>query len=82
MAVARRQTLVQLSDELLARLDALAARERQSRSEVIRAAIEAHLAADREAEIDRQIVAAYTRVPAQEVWSDEAARRMIAAEPW
>jgi len=82
MAMARAQTLVQLSDELLERLDARRAREGRSRSEVIREAIELYLAADREAEIDRLIVEAYTRQPPEDVWADEAAKRMVAAEPW
>lgn len=82
MAMARTQTLVQLSDELLERLDARRAREGRSRSEVIREAIELYLAADREAEIDRLIVEAYTRRPPEDVWGDDAAKRMVAAEPW
>jgi predicted DNA-binding protein len=82
MAMARTQTLVQLSDELLERLDARRAREGRSRSEVVREAIEQYLAADREAEIDRLIVEAYTRRPPEDVWGDEPAKRMIAAEPW
>jgi metal-responsive CopG/Arc/MetJ family transcriptional regulator len=82
MLMARTQTLVQLSDELLERLDAHRAREGRSRSEVVREAIERYLAADREAEIDRLIVEAYSRRPPEDVWGDEAARRMIAAEPW
>jgi metal-responsive CopG/Arc/MetJ family transcriptional regulator len=81
--MARTQTLVQLSDDLLERLDALRARERRSRSDVIREAIERYLTADREAEIDRQIVEAYTRIPQDEdPWLEEAARRTIGAEPW
>jgi metal-responsive CopG/Arc/MetJ family transcriptional regulator len=83
MAMGRTQTLVQLNDELLARLDAHRVRERRSRSEVIREAIERYLEADLEAEIDRQIVNAYTRVPQEDdPWLEEAARRTIAAEPW
>ncbi len=82
MAMARTQTLVQLSDDLLERLDARRAREGRSRSEVVREAIELYLAADREAEIDRLIVEAYTRRPPEDVWGDEAAKRMVAAEPW
>jgi metal-responsive CopG/Arc/MetJ family transcriptional regulator len=82
MAMARRQTLVQLSDELLARLDAYRAREGRSRSEVVRTAIERYLAADFEAEIDRRIVEAYTRLPPEDVWNEQAARQMISAEPW
>ena len=82
MAMARTQTLVQLSDELLERLDNYRAREGRSRSEVVREAIEHYLAADREAEIDRQIVEAYTRQPPEDVWAEQAAKTMIAAEPW
>ena len=82
MAMARTQTLVQLSDELLERLDNYRERDGRSRSEVIREAIEQYLAADREAETDRQIVAAYTRQPPEDVWAEQAAKTMIAAEPW
>jgi len=82
MAMARTQTLVQLSDELLERLDTHRAREARSRSEVVRAAIEQYPAADREAEIDRQLVEAYARQPPEDVWGDQAAKAMIAAEPW
>ena len=82
MVMARTQTLLQLTDELVARLDAYRAREGRSRSEVVRAAIERYLEADREAEIDRLIVDAYTRQPPADLWSDQAARQMIAAEPW
>lgn len=80
--MARTQTLVQLSDDLLDRLDRHRARARRSRSDVIREAIERYLAADREAEIDRLIVEAYSRQPGEDVWGEEAARRLIAAEPW
>jgi metal-responsive CopG/Arc/MetJ family transcriptional regulator len=82
MAMARTQTLVQLSDELLQRLDSYRAREGRSRSDVVREAIERYLAADREAEIDRLIVEAYTRQPPEDVWSEQAAKQMISAEPW
>ena len=82
MAMARTQTLVQLSHDLLARLDDYRARAGRSRSEVIREAIERYLAEDREAVTDRLIVEAYTRQPPDDAWSDEAARRMIATERW
>jgi len=82
MAMARTQTLVQLSDELLHRLDDYRAREGRSRSEVVREAIEQYLAADREAETDRLLVEAYTRQPPETVWEEQAAKDMIAAEPW
>jgi metal-responsive CopG/Arc/MetJ family transcriptional regulator len=82
MVMARTQTLVQLSDELLERLDSHRAREGRSRSDVIREAIERYLAADRDAAIDRLIVAAYEQRPPEDVWSDQAAKQMIWAEPW
>jgi Arc/MetJ-type ribon-helix-helix transcriptional regulator len=81
--MARQQTLVQLSDELVAGLDARAGREGRSRSELIREAITEYLAADREAEIDRQIVDGYTRRPQQDLLAaDWTARAIVAGEPW
>jgi metal-responsive CopG/Arc/MetJ family transcriptional regulator len=82
MVVARTPTLVQFSDDLLERLDRYRTREGRSRSEVIRDAVDRYLAQDRETEIDRLIVEAYTLRPQDDAWSDEAARRMIATEPW
>jgi metal-responsive CopG/Arc/MetJ family transcriptional regulator len=82
MVVARTQTLVQFSEDLLDRLDRYRAREGRSRSDVVREAVERYLAADREAEIDRLLVDGYTRQPATDVWREHAARDMIAAEPW
>jgi metal-responsive CopG/Arc/MetJ family transcriptional regulator len=79
----RTQTIVQLSDELLAQLDERVVREGRSRSELIREALADYLAADREAEIDRRIVDAYTRQPQEDlVGADAAARAMVVAEPW
>ena len=63
MLVARRQTLVQLSDELLAALDERAVRAGASRSQLIREAIEAYLETGRDAEIDAAIIEGYTRIP-------------------
>jgi metal-responsive CopG/Arc/MetJ family transcriptional regulator len=82
MVVARRQTLVQLSDALLEQLDRHRSREGRSRSEVIREAVERYLEADREAEIDRRIVAAYTREPQLETWGESAVERLVREEPW
>ena len=80
--MARTQTLIQLTDDLLEELDAYRVREGRSRSEVVREAIEQYLAGDREAEIDRLLVEAYTRRPPDDVWGEQTARRLIAAEPW
>jgi metal-responsive CopG/Arc/MetJ family transcriptional regulator len=82
LAMVRTPTLIQVSDELLGRLDARVARERRSRSEVVREAIERYLADDTEAEIDRAIVDAYTRQPQEDIWGDEPARRLLAEESW
>lgn len=73
---------MQLSDELLAVLDARAARERRSRSELIRDALERYLKADLDREVDRAIVEAYTREPDDEFDYADAAKRLIAEEPW
>lgn len=81
--MARTQTLVQLSDELLSQLDARVAREGRSRSELIREAISEYLVDDRDAEIDRRIVEAYERRPQEDLLgADATARAMVAAEPW
>ncbi len=81
--MARTQTLVQLSDDLLAYLDARAAREGRSRSDLIREAVAGYIAGDRDAEIDRRIVEAYTRLPQEDLLDAErTAAAMVAAEPW
>lgn len=83
MVMGRTPTLVQFSHDLLDRLDRYRHRVGRSRSDVVREAVERYLAEDREAEIDRLIVDAYTREPPVDAWSGEAAaRRMIASEPW
>jgi predicted transcriptional regulator len=73
--MARVQTMVQLSRELVESLDREAARRRISRSALIRAALEEFLSADREALIDRRIVEGYTRLPqaSADEWGDLAA---------
>lgn len=86
MSVARTQTLVQLTDELVALLDQRAVKARRSRSDLIREAIERYLAADREAEISRQIVEGYRRVPQEgddlEGWAEAAGRELVREEAW
>lgn len=72
MAMARTQTMVQLTDDLIRLLDEEASRRNVSRSAVIRAAIEAFLAGGREAELTRQIVDGYRRLPpaTPDEWAD------------
>jgi len=83
--MARTQTIVQLNDALLARLDERAARESRSRSALIRDAIEVYLQDDVEAELDRRIVEGYRRLPQtaeEDAWAEAAARDAIREEPW
>jgi predicted transcriptional regulator len=85
MSVARTQTLVQLSEELLRRLDERAAREGRSRSALIRDAVEAYLYDEENARIDREIREGYERFPETEGELREAereAREAIREEPW
>lgn len=75
--------MVQLTEPLVDLLDRRAARERVSRSQVIRDAVEQYLRADHEAEIDRQIVEGYTRLPdgPDDDWGDlDAWRDALAAD--
>ncbi|MGI8422419.1 MAG: CopG family ribbon-helix-helix protein [Gaiellaceae bacterium] len=82
--MARTQTLVQLSDSLVAALDERAARLGTSRSQLIRAAVEEYLHDEREAAIDAAIVEGYTRIPPDErdPWIEASARESIARDPW
>jgi metal-responsive CopG/Arc/MetJ family transcriptional regulator len=83
--MARTQTLVQLTEELLRRLDERVAREGRSRSALIRDAIEEYLHDEEEAEISRQIVEGYERIPVTEEETaglEREAREMIREEPW
>lgn len=83
MLMGRAQTLVQLTDELLAALDQEAVTSGRSRSDLIREAIERYLGAAAAEEIDRQIVEGYTRMPQEDdPWTEALARESIAAEPW
>lgn len=63
MVMARKEVLVQLDDELVARLDELAAKAEISRSELIRRGMTAVLEAAEWAEADRELIAAYKRQP-------------------
>jgi hypothetical protein len=68
----RIQTLVQLTDELVALLDAEAADRGVSRSALIREILAEHVTAHREDLIDRRIVEGYQRVPPArpDAWGD------------
>lgn len=77
MVMARKEVLVQLDDELVSRLDALASAEGTNRSELLRrGALTVLEAADLTA-ADRELQEAYRQVP-QEVALAKAARRLAA----
>ena len=81
--MARTQTLVQFTDELLTALDQHAAQTGRSRSDLIREAVERYLREGLEGEIDRQIQEGYRRIPQEpDPWADALARESIAEEPW
>jgi metal-responsive CopG/Arc/MetJ family transcriptional regulator len=83
--MSRTQTLVQLTSDLLRRLDERAAREGRSRSALIREAIEAFLYDEEKAKIDREIIEGYERIPTTDeelAWAEKEAREMIREEPW
>lgn len=61
--MARVQTLVQLSEELIAALDGVAERRGVSRSQVIREAVSAHLADLREVKLTAALVRGYQSSP-------------------
>jgi metal-responsive CopG/Arc/MetJ family transcriptional regulator len=81
----RTQTLVQLTTDLLRRLDERAAREGRSRSVLIRKAIEDYLRDEERDRISREIIEGYERIPPteEEMSIAEAnAREAVEEEPW
>src|SRR5262245_58112730 len=70
--MARTQTMVQLSDELITKLDREAAERGMSRSAVIREALEAHIAAREHDAIGEAIAEGYRRIPpgTPDGWAD------------
>jgi metal-responsive CopG/Arc/MetJ family transcriptional regulator len=76
--MARREVLVQLDDELVERLDALAAALRTNRSELLRRGAQAVLEAEDLAAADRDLVLAYQRQPVDSALLQSA--RRLAAE--
>jgi metal-responsive CopG/Arc/MetJ family transcriptional regulator len=78
MTMGRREVLVQLDDDLVGRLDALAARAGTSRSELLRRGALAVLWAAELADADQQLIEAYRRVPQDPAIVTAAAR--LAAE--
>lgn len=83
--MSRTQTLVQLTTDLLRRLDERAAREGRSRSALIRKAIEAYLHDEERDRITREIIEGYERIPPTEeemAIAERETREAIREEPW
>jgi len=77
MVMARREVLVQMDNELVERLDALAADLGTNRSELLRRGAQAVLDAEELATADRQLRLAYRRQPADPALV-QSARRLAA----
>ena len=81
MVMARREVLVQLDDELVERLDELAAVRGTNRSELIRRGAQAVLDAESAADADRQMQLAYRRQPADPALLQSAQRLAARTTP-
>jgi metal-responsive CopG/Arc/MetJ family transcriptional regulator len=77
MVMSRREVLVQLDDDLVERLDSLAADIGTNRSELLRRGAQAILEAEALASKDRQLQQGYRRQPADPALV-ESARRLAA----
>lgn len=77
MVMARKEVLVQLDDELVARLDRLASARRTSRSDLVRRGVLAVLEAAELDDADRALQDAYRRIPPDPALV-ESARRLAA----
>lgn len=90
MVMARRQTLVQLTDDLVIILDAIAAKRGVTRSALIRTVLESFVGREDEEEKDRRLIEGYTKFPPEledewgplYPWAEDAAQRLVTAEPW
>lgn len=80
------QLVARVDDELVARLDEIVeSGEAESRSEVVRRALEALIDRRRRRLVGEAIAEAYRRIPEtpEELrWADESTRSLIAEEPW
>ena len=74
MAMGRREVLVQLDDELVELLDAMAADLGTNRSELLRRGAHAVLDSERLAASDRELRAAYRRQPPDPALAQSARR--------
>lgn len=81
----RKQVLVQLTDELVEKLDELGEQLGRSRSSIVRDAVERYVLTESEAEKDRRLIEGYTRYPPDDEFAadaEEDLRRLLEAESW
>jgi Arc/MetJ-type ribon-helix-helix transcriptional regulator len=81
------QLVARVPDDIAAAVDDLVrARVFASRSDAVRAGLEAVVERERRTAIGRAIVAGYQRIPQRDdddlAWPDAATAAMIAEEPW
>lgn len=81
MVMARKQVLVQLEDDLVERLDAIAARIQVSRSELIRRAAAAMIEADEYVQADKELIEAYRKWPQDPEFVELAGRLAAQTAP-
>lgn len=81
MVMARKQVLVQLDDELVARLDEVAERHGVSRSELLRRGAMALLEAEELRAADKALQEAYRRIPQDPAIIEGAARLAARTAP-
>lgn len=74
MAMARREVLVQLDDDLIERLDRIAEARGTNRSELLRRGARALIEAEDLVAADRQLVTAYRRQPPDPALTRSVAR--------
>ena len=83
--MARKPVLLQLSEELLERIDQLTAAQGRSRSAVVREAVERYITEESQALKDQQMAEGYRRIPDDEQfdeWAEVAVRELVEEEPW
>lgn len=81
MYMARREVLVQLDDDLVARLDQVASEQGTNRSELLRRGAAAVLEATELAQADQQLRDAYRRIPQDPAFVESAARLAAQTAP-
>ena len=82
MAMARKQVLVQLDDDLVEALDRIAERESTNRSELLRRGARALVMAAELVEADTTLAAAYTEQPQDPVLVEALARHAAGLGEW